>query len=74
MITTHAYIWPEPGDVDYFLSKLAPKGQIANCIRIREAIEDTAIMKMELFVIFVDLSTFCPNIFSKIIKIKIRYC
>ena len=47
MITAHIYIWPECGDVDYFLSKLASKGQIANCIRIREATADTAIMKME---------------------------
>ena len=30
MITAHVYIWPERGDVDYFLSKLAPKGQIAD--------------------------------------------
>ena len=28
------YIWPERGDVYYyFLQKLAPKGQIADCIR-----------------------------------------
>ena len=74
MITAHVYIWPERGDVDYFLSKLAPKGQIADCIRIREATADTAMMKMEWFVIFVDLSTFCPNIFCKIIKFKIINC
>ena len=49
MITSQVYIWPERGDVDYFLSKLAPKpkGQIADCIRIREATADTAMMKME---------------------------
>ena len=40
MITTHVYIWPERGDVNYFLSKLAP--------------------------------TFCPDIFCKIIKFKIK--
>ena len=47
MITTKVYIWPEYGDVDYFLLKLAPKGQIADCIRIREATADTAMMKMK---------------------------
>ena len=47
MITAHVYIWPESGDVDYFLQKLAPKGQIADWIRIREATADTAMMKME---------------------------
>ena len=47
MITAHVYIWPERGDVDYLLSKLAPKGQIADCIRIREVTADTAMMKME---------------------------
>ena len=41
------YIWPEHGDVDYFLSNLAPKGQIADWIRIREATADTAMIKME---------------------------
>ena len=71
MITGQVYIWPEHGDVDYFLSKLASKGQIADCIRIREATAGTAMMKMEWFVIFVDLSMFCPNIFCKIIKFKI---
>ena len=45
MITANVYIWPERGDVDYFLSKLAPKGQIAGCIRVREATVDTAMMK-----------------------------
>ena len=40
MITAHVYIWPERGDVDYFLSKLAPKGQIGDCIGIREATTD----------------------------------
>ena len=38
----HVYIWPARGDVDYFFSKLAPKGQIADCIRIREATADKA--------------------------------
>ena len=47
MITPQDYIWPERGDVDYFLSKLAPKRQIADCIRIREATADTARMKKE---------------------------
>ena len=47
MIIAHVYIWPEHGDVYYFLSKLAPKGQIADCIRIREATADTAMMKLE---------------------------
>ena len=41
------YTWPERGDVDFFLSKLVPKGQIADCIRIREATEDTAMVKIE---------------------------
>ena len=45
--TPQVYIWPKPGDVDYFLSKLVPKGQIADCIRIREATAATAMMKME---------------------------
>ena len=74
MITAHVYIWPEHGDVDYFLSKLVPKGHIVVCIRIREAIADTAMMKMERFVIFIDLSTFCPDIFCKIIKVIIINC
>ena len=43
----HICIWPERGDVNYFLSKLAPKGQIADWIRIREVTADTAMMKME---------------------------
>ena len=47
MITTHDYIWTEPGDVDYFLLKLGPKGQISDCIRIRGATADTAMIKME---------------------------
>ena len=47
MITIHVYIWPERADVDYFLSKLATKGRIADCIRIRKATADTALMKME---------------------------
>ena len=47
MITAHVYIWPERGDVDYFLSKLAPKGQIADWIRTREGTADTAMIKME---------------------------
>ena len=47
MITAHVYSWPERDHVDYFLSKLAPKGQIADCLRIREATADTAMMKME---------------------------
>ena len=47
MITAQVYTWPERGDVDYFLSKQAPKGQIADCIRKREATADTATMKME---------------------------
>ena len=42
----HIYIWPERGNVDYFLSKLAPKGQIADRIRIREAGTD----KLELVI------------------------
>ena len=42
MNTAHVYIWPERGDVDYFLSKLVPKGQIADWIRIRESTADTA--------------------------------
>ena len=53
MITAHVYIWPERGDVDYLLSKLATKGQNADCISIKEATADTALMKMELFLIFV---------------------
>ena len=56
------------------MSKLVPKVQIGDCISIREATADTAIMKMEWFMIFVDLSTFCPNIFGKIIKFKIINC
>ena len=47
MITAHVCIWPERGVVDYFPSKLAPKGQIADCIRIREVTADTAMMKMK---------------------------
>ena len=47
MITIYVYIWPECGDVDYFLSKLAPMGQIADWIRVRETTADTAMMKME---------------------------
>ena len=47
MITAHVYIWLQCGDVEYFLSKLAPKGEIADCIRIREATADKAMMKME---------------------------
>ena len=47
MITTYVYIWPEHADVDYFLSKLATKGRIADCTRKREATSDTAMMKME---------------------------
>ena len=47
MITAHVYIWPECGDVDYCFSKLVPKGQIADCIRLREATAGTARMKME---------------------------
>ena len=47
MITIHVYIWPERADVDYFLSKLATKGRIADCIRKTEATADTAMMKME---------------------------
>ena len=62
MVTAHIYIWPEHGDVNY----------IADCIRIREATADTAVIKMELFVIFVDLSMFCPNIFCKIKKLKLK--
>ena len=46
MITAHVYIWPEGGGVVYFLSKLAPKEQIADSIRTREATADTAMMKM----------------------------
>ena len=42
MIPAHVYIRPEHGDVDFFLSKLAPKGQIAT-----EATADTAMLKME---------------------------
>ena len=40
IITAHVYIWPERGDVDNFLSKLAPRGQIADWIRIREVTAD----------------------------------
>ena len=47
MINAHIYIWPERGNVDYFFSKLAPKGQIADCIRIREATAATAMIKIE---------------------------
>ena len=47
MITAPVYIWPEPGDVDYLHSKLVPKGQIADCIRIREVTGATEMMKME---------------------------
>ena len=47
MITAHVYIWPECGDVNYYLPKLAPKGPIADCIIIREATADTAMMKMK---------------------------
>ena len=46
MITTYVYTWPEGSVVDYFLSNLAPKEQIADCIRIREETADTAMMKM----------------------------
>ena len=74
MITTDIYIWPERGDVNYFHMKLAPKGQIADCIRIREATADTAMMKMELFVIFVDLFVLSQYFVWKIIKFKIINC
>ena len=47
MIIAHVYIWPERGDVDYFLTKLAPAGQIADCIRIRPSTADKVMMKME---------------------------
>ena len=47
MISAHVYIWPEHDDVKYFLSKLAPKGQTADCIRQREVTADTAIICME---------------------------
>ena len=47
MITIHDYIWPERDHVDYFISKLATKGRIADCIRKREATADTAMMKIE---------------------------
>ena len=47
MITARVYIWPERGDVEYFLVKLAPQRQIADCIRIGEATADTTMMKME---------------------------
>ena len=47
MTTAYTYIWPERGDVDYFRTKVAPMGQMADCIRIREAIADIAMMKME---------------------------
>ena len=53
MITAHVYIWPELGDVDHFLSKLAPKGQIADCIRIRKATADTALSSDENGMVFV---------------------
>ena len=65
MITTHVYIWSERGDVDYFLSKLAPKRQIADCIRIREATADKAMMNMKLFVIFVICLRSVPIYFVK---------
>ena len=68
------FIWPERGDVDYFLSKLATKGRTADCFRIRKATADTAMMKIELFVIFVDLSTFSHNMACKIIKFTIINC
>ena len=40
MIFAHVYIWPERGDVECFLSKLAPKGRTEDCIRQRETTVD----------------------------------
>ena len=70
MITAHVYICPERGDVDYFLTKLVPKGQIADCIRIREATADTTMMKIKWFVIFLSFYVL-SHFFCKIIKFKI---
>ena len=47
MISAQVYIWPEFGDVEYFLSKVAPKGRDFDCIGQREATADTATKKME---------------------------
>ena len=47
IISAHIPNWPERGDVEYFLSKLVPKGWDCDCIRLKMAVADTVMMKIE---------------------------
>ena len=66
--------WPGRGHVEYFLSKLEPKGRDCDSIRQRVATADTEMMKMERFCDFcLIFLRSVPKIFfiCKIIKFKI---
>ena len=47
MIFTHAYIWPERSNVEYFLSKFVPKGVDCRLLSDKETpTADIAMVKM----------------------------
>ena len=48
MISTRIYIWPEHGDVEYFLSKFARKGADCRLLSDKETLTaDIAMLKIE---------------------------
>ena len=67
MISTHVYTWPELGDVKYFLSKILPRGQTADCYWTQRRNSRHSNDKNGMFCdVLFNLSMFGPNIFCKL--------
>ena len=63
-ISAHVYNWPEPGDVQCFLSKFTPTGSDCGLyvIRQNDATARHSNDKNRFICDFFNLSMFCPNI------------